>query len=66
MALSSNGSNMDIIKVTDTKQITENAADFSNINPTNNVDINSLTEEDLTTIENNLMTIFYNFMGIAM
>ena len=66
MALSSNGRNMDIIKVTDTKQITENAADFSNINPTNNVDINSLTEEDLTTIENNLMTIFYNFMGIAM
>ena len=66
MALSSNGSNIDIIKVTDTKQIIENTADFSNINPTNNIDINSLTEEDLTTIENNLTTILYNFIGFAM
>ena len=66
MAISSYGSNIDILTVTDTKTVTDGVADFSNINPTNNIDINSLTETDITTIQTNLMTILYNFMGIAM
>ena len=66
MAISSYGSNIDVLSVTDTKTVTDGVADFSNINPTNNIDINSLTETDITTIQTNLMTILYNFMGIAM
>ena len=66
MAISSYGSNIDVLTVTDTKTVTDGVADFSNINPTNNIDINSLTDEDITTIQTNLMTILYNFMGIAM
>ena len=66
MAISSYGSNIDVLTVTDTKTVTDRVADFSNINPTNNIDINSLTETDITTIQTNLMTILYNFMGIAM
>ena len=66
MAISSYGSNIDVLTVTDTKTVTDGFADFSNINPTNNIDINSLTETDITTIQTNLMTILYNFMGIAM
>ena len=66
MAISSYGSNIDVLTVTDTKTVTDGVADFSNINPTNNIDINSLTETDVTTIQTNLMTILYNFMGIAM
>lgn len=66
MAISSYGSNIDVLTVTDTKTVTDGVADFSNINPTNNIDINSLTETDITTIQTNLMTILYNFMGIAM
>ena len=66
MAISSSGSNIDVLTVTDTKTVTDGVADFSNINPTNNIDINSLTENDITTIQTNLMTILYNFMGIAM
>ncbi len=66
MAISSYGSNIDVLTVTDTKTVTDGVADFSNINPTNNIDINSLTESDITTIQTNLMTILYNFMGIAM
>ena len=66
MAISSYGSNVDVLTVTDTKTVTDGVADFSNINPTNNIDINSLTETDITTIQTNLMTILYNFMGIAM
>lgn len=66
MAISSGGSNIDVLTVTDTKTVTDGVADFSNINPTNNIDINSLTETDITTIQTNLMTILYNFMGIAM
>lgn len=66
MAISSSGSNIDVLTVTDTKTVTDGVADFSNINPTNNIDINSLTETDITTIQTNLMTILYNFMGIAM
>ena len=65
MAISSYGSNIDVLTVTDTKTVTDGVADFSNINPTNNIDINSLTETDITTIQTNLMTILYNFMGIA-
>ena len=65
MAISSSGSNIDVLTVTDTKTVTDGVADFSNINTTNNIDINSLTETDITTIENNLMTILYNFMGIT-
>ena len=66
VAISSYGSNIDVLTVTDTKTVTDGVADFSNINPTNNIDINSLTETDITTIQTNLMTILYNFMGIAM
>ena len=66
MAISSYGSNIDVLTVTDTKTVTDGVADFSNINPTNNIDINSLTETDITTIQTNLMTILYNFVGIAM
>ena len=65
MAISSYGSNIDVLTVTDTKTVTDGVADFSNINPTNNIDINSLTETDITTIQTNLMTILYNFMGIT-
>ena len=66
MAISSYGSNIDVLTIIDTKTVTDGVADFSNINPTNNIDINSLTETDITTIQTNLMTILYNFMGIAM
>ena len=66
MAISNSGVNIDLLTLTDTKTLTDGVADFSNINTTNNIEINSLTETDITTIENNLMTIFYNFMGIAM
>ena len=65
MAISNSGVNIDLLTLTDTKTLTDGVADFSNINTTNNIDINSLTETDITTIENNLMTILYNFMGIT-
>ena len=65
MAISNSGVKIDLLTLTDTKTVTDGVADFSNINTTNNIDINSLTETDITTIENNLMTILYNFMGIA-
>lgn len=65
MGMTSSGVNLDFISLTDVKTVTENIADFSNINTTNNIDVNSLTETDITTIENNLMTILYNFMGIT-
>ena len=65
MAISNSGVNVDLLTLTDTKTLTDGVADFSNINTTNNIDINSLTETDITTIENNLMTILYNFMGIT-
>ena len=65
VSMSTNGSNIDIIKITDTKTITEGVADFTNINTTNNVNINNLTETDITNMQNNLMTILFNFMGIA-
>ena len=66
IALSINGSSVDILTATDNKTITDGVADFSNIDTTNNISVNNLTEADITTIENNLMTILYNFMGIAM
>mgnify|MGYP001853173768 FL=1 len=65
MAISNSGVNIDLLTLTDTKTVTDGIADFSNINTTNNIDINSLTETDITTIENNLMTILYDFMGIT-
>ena len=65
MAISNSGVNIDLLTLTDTKTVTDGIADFSNINTTNNIDINSLTETDITTIENTLMTILYNFMGIT-
>ena len=65
MAISNSGVNIDLLTLTDTKTLTDGVADFSNINTNNNIDINSLTETDITTIENNLMTILYNFMGIT-
>ncbi|HIR59842.1 MAG TPA: hypothetical protein IAB38_07400 [Candidatus Onthousia excrementipullorum] len=65
MAISNSGVNIDLLTLTDTKTVTDGIADFSNINTTNNIDINSLTETDITNIQNNLMTILYNFMGIT-
>ena len=65
MAISNSGVNIDLLTLTDTKTVTDGVADFSNINTTNNIDINSLTETDITNIQNNLMTILYNFMGIT-
>ena len=65
MSMSSSGTNIDILTITDVRTVTDGIADFSNINPTNNIDINSLTEADITTIQTNLMTILYNFMGIT-
>lgn len=64
--MSINGTPINFMNITDTKTITENNANFSNINTTNNINANDLTEEDITAIQNNLMTILYNFMGIAM
>ena len=60
------GTPINVMTVNDTRTITENTADFSNINTTNNININNLTETDITNMQNNLMTILYNFMGIAM
>ena len=65
MAISNSGVKIDLLTLTDTKTVTDGVADFSNINTTNNIDINSLTETDITNIQNNLMTILYNFMGIT-
>ena len=56
MAISNSGVNIDLLTLTDTKTVTDGIADFSNINTTNNIDINSLTETDITNIQNNLMT----------
>ena len=64
MNIASNGTTIDILEVNDTKQITTGTADFSNINTTNNISVNSLTEEDITNIENNLMIILYNYFGL--
>ena len=63
MAISNSDVNIDLLTLTDTKTLTDGVADFSNINTTNNIDINSLTETDITTIENNLMTILYHGTG---
>ena len=52
MAISNSGVNIDLLTLTDTKTVTDGIADFSNINTTNNIDIN-------------IMTILYNFMGIT-
>lgn len=65
MTMSNNGVNVDILTITDVKTITEGVADFSNINTTNNIDINSLTEADINTIQTNLLTVLYNLMGIT-
>lgn len=66
IAISSSGTNIDILSLTDVRTITDNVANFDNIDTTNNIDINSLTETDMTTIQNNLMIVLYNFMGISM
>lgn len=53
-----------LLEVTDIQNITEGEnVDFSNIDTSNNINVNSLTETDITTIENNLMTILYNYFG---
>ncbi len=64
MSMNSSGTNIDILTLTDIKTITEGVADFANINTTNNININNLTDGDITLIENNLMTILYNYLGI--
>lgn len=65
MIMSVEGTEIDVLTLTDTKTVTDGVADFSNINPTNNIDINSLTETDITTIQTNLMAIIYNIMGFT-
>ena len=65
ISISTNGTNIDILNLVDTKTITEGVADFSNINTTNNVNINNLNEEDITTIEDNLITIIYSYFGMS-
>lgn len=66
IAISSSGTNIDILSLTDIKTITDIVANFDNIDTTNNIDINNLTETDMTTIQNNLMIVLYSFMGITM
>ena len=65
MIMSVEGTEIDVLTLTDTKTVTDGVADFSSINPTNNIDINSLTETDITTIQTNLMAIIYNIMGFT-
>ena len=66
VSLTANNDSMDVLTITDTKQVLENTADFTDIDTTNSININDLTEEDITTIQNNLTTIFYNIMGFTM
>ena len=66
IAISSSGTNIDILSLTDIRTITDNFANFDNIDTTNNIDINNLTKTDINTIQNNLMITLYNFMGISM
>ena len=66
IAISSSGTNIDILSLTDIKTITDTVANFDNIDTTNSIDINNLTETDMTTIQNNLMIVLYSFMGITM
>lgn len=56
---------INVFTLTDIRETKENEANFSNIDTTNSIDINSLTETDISTIETNLMTVIYNIMGIA-
>lgn len=65
MIMSVEGTEIDVLTLTDTKTVTDGVADFSSINPTNNIDMNSLTETDITTIQTNLMAIIYNIMGFT-
>ena len=65
MIMSVEGTEIDVLTLTDTKTVTDGVADFSSINPTNNIDMNSLTETDITTIQTNLMDIIYNIMGFT-
>lgn len=65
MIMSVEGTEIDVLTLTDTKTVTDGVADFSSINPTNNIDINSLTETDITTIQTNIMAIIYNIMGFT-
>ena len=66
ISMTSNGTNIDILSLTDVRTITDNVADFNDIDTTNSIDINSLTDTDMTTIQNNLMIALYKFMGISM
>ena len=65
LSLTTNGINFDLMSINDTQTIISNEADFSNINTTNNVNINNLTNEEITTIQNNFAIILYRFMGYS-
>ncbi|HIS37886.1 MAG TPA: hypothetical protein IAB45_00040 [Candidatus Onthousia faecavium] len=52
------------LTLSDTCNITDGVADFSNINTTDSINLNDLTEEDLTTIQNRLMVVLYNYLGL--
>ena len=65
LSIANSGTSYDLISINDTQTIISNEADFSNINTTNNVNINDLTDEEITTIQNNLAIILYRFMGYS-
>lgn len=65
MSLIGNNTNMDILSIKDEKTVVNDVAEFNDIDTSNSVNINDLTDEDIANIENNLMTIIYNMMGVS-
>ncbi len=61
--LMTNNTEIKIININDSGMITNGIADFSNVNTSNNVNIDNLSDIDMATIENNLMTVLYNFIN---
>lgn len=65
LSVMASGSSISMFKLADNATIEENTANFANINPTNNISIDSLTETDIATIQNNFMTLLYNYLGYS-
>ena len=63
LSVTASGSNISMFKLVDNAVIEENMANFANINPANNISIDNLTDIDITTIQNNFMTLLYNYLG---
>lgn len=59
-----NNTNVDILKITDVKNIKNNIANFPNIDTSNSINLNKLTEEQINTIENSLMGILYKYLDV--